>query len=395
MTTAQHHDARTAAIVKKADAANFKLNERAQWALHNIALHADSAIVQWDDDQAALYSRSLEQVLSRVIERPRPELPLASGTELLPVTMIDDGATEYRYFLADFQGEWVYAAGMTGHDMPTASLSGAEIVGRLQLANGATSLSQEDLRNFRFGRRGNLPSMLASANLRGMLQLQDSTLAWGRESFGLYGLFNHPFMTILTAAGNGAGSTDWFDKTVDQIVTDIGALIDSVADATNQLRHVTRILMSIRMERFLKRQRITDPGVSGTGVTFWEYIQKVFVTGGSVPNGPELPRPENPVEFMWVRYMDGTNQRSEVDGVKQLPVISGNPTDSMFAYIHNDAEIVSKVETSMKPRMLPPQMQGVMVVTPGEAKWGGIETPEPVTLARMDGCFGNPAPPAP
>ena len=41
------------------------------------------------------------------------------------------------------------------------------------------------------------------------LQLQDKTLAWGTDSLGLYGLFNFPHATIVTAADNGSGSTDW------------------------------------------------------------------------------------------------------------------------------------------------------------------------------------------
>ena len=391
MTMQTHSDARTRAVVAKADAAGFELNDRAKWILHNVALHPQSCLVQADDDQAALFSRSLEQELTGVIERPKPDLPLASGTEMLPVTQIDAGATSYRFFFQDDQGEWRYGAAGGGDDLPTASLSGAEMTGRLQIAYGAIGYSNEDLRNFSFASRGNLPSMLMSASLRGKDQLQDKTLAWATESLGLFGLFNFPGSTIITAADNGGGSTDWADKTIDQIVVDIGALIDSVADATNDLRNVTMILWSNRTEKFLRRRRIVDGGGS-TGMTFFEYIMKVFVTGGSVPNGPALPAPRFPVEFRWVRYMDGDNERSTKDGVPQLPIVGGNNTDSLFAYIHNDADIVSKVETSLNGTFLPPERRGPKVMSTGEAKWGGVRCTEPVTLARMDAVFGNPAP---
>lgn len=387
MSTATHSDARTMQIVAKADAAGFELNNRAQWFLHNVLLAPGA--VHLDDDAAALFSRSLEYLEPGVLTVDRPDLPLAMG-DMLPENVLPEGSTSYRYYLQDMQGEWRYDAGGAGDEQLTSSISGAEITGRLQIATGGYSYSEEDLRNWSFAQRGSLPQMLSSGSLRGRAQLQDETLAWGRESLKLYGLLKFPGSTIITAADNGAGSTDWFDKTVDQIVTDIGALKDAISDATNLVRFPTRILMSYRTMEFLKRKRITDAGVSGTGVTYWEYIMKVFVTGGSVPNGPELPRPENPLEFRWVRYLDGTNSRSEVDGVPQLPVVNGNRTDSVFAYIHNNDRVVSKDVTSMTGgRFLAPQRRMLKTIIPGEAKWGGVRSPEPATMARLDGVFGN------
>lgn len=389
MNTATHSDARTRQVIEKADAAGFVLNDRAKWILHHVALHADAD--RLDDDQAALFSRSLEQQIARVLEAPKPDLPLASSDELLPSNMLDAGATTYRYFLQDMQGEWRYGAGGGGDDIPTTSISGAEITGHLQIAYGGFSHTEEDLRNWSFASRGSLPQMQQAGSLRGKMQLHDQTLAWGKESLGLRGLCNFPGMTILTAADNGGGSTDWADKTIDQIVTDIGALIDSVEDATNITRQITMIWMSRRTQQFLNRSRIVD-ATTGTGITFMEYLLKVFVTGGSVPNGPALPAPDNPVQFRWVRYMDGRNERSEVNGVPQLPVVGGNRTDSIFGYIHNNPDIVAKDVTPLtNGRFLPVQRRGFKIETHGEAKWGGIRCPEPVTLVRMDGVFGNPA----
>lgn len=381
--------ARATRIKVKADSAKFELNDRAMWLLQNVV--TATGATHLDDDQAALFSRSLEQQITGVLEAPKPELPLASSDELLPSNSLDAGAQTYRYFLQDMQGEWRYGAGGGGDDVPTASISGAEITGRLQIAYGAYGYTEEDLRNWSFANRGALPTMLQSGSLRGKTQLHDRTIAWGKESLGLRGLFNFPGMTILTAADNGGGSTDWQDKTIDQIVTDIGALIDSVEDATNTTRMITMILMSRQTMKFLQRRRIVDATTGGTS-TFWEYIIKVFQTGGSVPNGPDLPAPDNPVQFRWVRYMDGSNERSEVNGAPQLPVIGGNRTDSIFGYIHNNAQIVAKDVTPLtNGRFLPPQREGVKTTIHGEAKWGGVRCPEPVTLARMDGVFGNPA----
>ncbi len=383
-----HSDARTRSIVQKADAAGFELNDGAKWHLYHTVMAPGACHL--DDDQAALFSRSLEQVITGVLEQPRPELPLASGNELLPSFSIDAGATSFRFFLQDSQGEWRYGAGGGGDDIPTASITGAEMTGRLQIAYGGFAYTREDLRNFSFASRGALPTMLQSASLRGMMQLHDETLAWGKESLGLYGLFNFPHSTVITAADNGSGSTDWEDKTIDQVVADIAVLLRASKDATNLMRFSTMVLMSERMDEFLRQRRIVDATTGGT-TTFFEYIMKVFVTGGSVPNGPPLPAPRNPVEFRWVRYLDGRNERSEKNGVPQLPVISTNRTDGLFAYIHNNADVMAKAVTPLAGTFLPPEVSGVKIQTIGEAKWGGIRSPEPVTMTMMHGCFGNPA----
>jgi hypothetical protein len=383
-----HSEARALEVIERADAAGFELNDGAKWILHRIALHPDSCLHS-DDDQAALFSRSLEFQVARVLEMPRPEHPLASGTDLMPENSLPEGATSYRYFLTDMQGDWGYIALGAGDEFGNASISGAEITGRLQGSGGGFSFTHEDLRNWSFANRGSLPQMKQSGTLRAKVELQDRSLAWGKESLELRGLLNYPGLTLLTAADNGAGSTDWLDKTIDQIVRDIRSLIQAVEDATNLLRTPTMILMSKRTMDYLHDTRIVDTTTGGTS-TYWEYLMKVFVTGGSVPNGPELPRPETPIQFRWVRYMDGRNERSEVNGVPQLPVVDGNRTDSIFAYIHNNPDIVSKDVTPMTGgRFLPPQRRGLRIETVGEAKWGGIRCPEPVTLARMDGVFGN------
>lgn len=388
MTRSTHSDARARSIVQKADAAKFELNDGAKWLLYHVVTAPGACHL--DDDQAALFSRSLEQEITGVLEMPRPELPLASGNELLPSFSLDQGAQTFRFYLQDSQGEWRYGAGGGGDDLPTASISGAEMTGRLQIAYGAFGYTREDLRNWSFANRGSLPTMLQSASLRGKMQLHDKTLAWGKQSLELYGLFNFPHSTVLTAADNGSGSTDWEDKTIDQVVADIAALLRSVKDNTNLVRSATMVLMSERMEEYLRQRRIVDTVTGGT-TTYWEYIQKVFVTGGSVPNGPPLPAPRNPVEFRWVRYMDGRNERSEKNGVPQLPVVGGNRTDGLFAYVHNDVNVCAKAVTPLNGTFLPPEIQGVKIKVTGEAKWGGVRSPEPVTMAMMHGCFGNPA----
>ena len=344
------------------------------WGEHFLRQALDSsAFFNKDDDQAYLHSRALEQVWARELEAPKPELPLATGTDLLPLSPnVDDGATSYRYFLTDDQGDAEWGSGMTGHDMPMTSLSGAEMTGPLRLIQGGYQYSREDLRNASFAGKRLVPRNQA-ASLRAHLERQDEALAWGRESIGLLGLFNHPNITVITAASNGGGppSTFFRDKDVDQIAADFSALINAVPQVTNEIRHVTMVLMSPRCLRYLKQTRI---GGDNGSLTIMEHLLRVF----STKTNDDVDAPDFPVQFRAVRYLDATNARSQGELT----------SDSLFAYIHNDADIAAKVE-AFKGRAYPPQESGTMIQVPAETKVGSVEIPEPLTLVRMDGVFNG------
>jgi hypothetical protein len=324
--------------------------------------------INFDEDEAYTFSRSLETVWAREIEQPRAPLPLAQGDLLPPSPNVDEGSDTYRYYLISDQGDAQWSSSYSGTEMPTTSLSGAEMTGHIETIEGGYMVSRKQLRNARKGSVRLIPRN-QTASVRAHLELWDEALAWGKESIGILGLFNHPLISVISAADKGGGATTWRGATVDQIVADVAALINSIPRSTNELLHATRVLMSPRLYDYCQQTRI---GGDNGSLTILEHLVRIFSGAGN----DDVVAPEFPVQFSTVRYLDASNPRSA----------GYLDSDALFAYIDNDDEVVCRVEVFLA-RAYPTQERGLMLETPQESEVGGVEVAQPLGLARMDGVF--------
>jgi hypothetical protein len=353
-------------IVAQAQADNRGLGSYGEYFLRQAL---DSA-VNFDDDEAAAHSRALETLWAREIEQPRAPLPLAQG-DLLPDSQnVEEGSTTYRYWLISDQGDAQWSASMTGSDMPTTSLSSAEMTGVIETIEGGYVYSRKQLRNSNKGNVRLIPRS-SSASLRAHMEVWDEALAWGKESIGILGMFNHPLLGVITAADNGSGSTSWRDKTIDQIAADVSALLNSIPQQTNELLNATKVLMSPRLFRFCQQTRMENTAGDGS-TTILRHLERIFA-GTSDPN---VAAPRFPVTFGVVRYLDATNPRSQGNLVG----------DSLYAYIDNDPDVIARVN-GFVGRTYPPQEDDLMIKVPGESEVGGVEVAQPLGLQRMDAVF--------
>jgi hypothetical protein len=343
------------------------------WGEAHLKIALDSsAQAKLDDDEAYIYSRALETVWSTELAQPRAELPLATGDLLPDSPNVEEGSTSYRYFLMNDQGDAEWSASMTGADMPTTSLSGAEMTGRIQTIQGGYVVSRKQLRNAKKA-SVRLQPRNAAASLRAHLERWDEGLAWGKESLGILGLFNHPLISVINAADAG-GSTSWRDKTLEEIVADVAALVNSIPEQTNEIMHANRVLMSPRLFRYCQQTLIAAAGGGDGSLTILRHLERIF---GSVSD-PNVTPPDFPVTFGVVRYLDASNPRSQ-----------GNlEEDALFAYIDNDPNVVSRVR-GFVGRTHPPQERDLMIITPAETEVGGVEVAQPLCLVRMNGVFAG------
>ena len=354
-------------INKRADARS--LPALGTWGLHFLSRVVLDSTARFDDDEAYTLSRALETEWARELEVPRPELPLATGDLLPDSQMVEEGSTSYRYHLINDQGDAEWASSYSGHDMPTTSLAAAEMTGVVRVIQGGYVVSRTQLRQARKGRVQLIPRN-QRASLRAHTELWDETLAWGKESIGLLGLFNHPLISVITAADNGSGSTFWRNKNVDQQVADVAALVNSIPRQTNEIKHATRVLMSPRLYDYCQQTRI---GGDNGSLTILQHLVRIFQTGADGVVAPQFP-----ITFSTVRYLDATNSRSQ----------GKIATDSLFAYIDNDPDVVAKVRGFLG-RAYPTQDDGTMLLTPAESELGAVEVAQPLCLVRMDGVFNG------
>ena len=150
------------------------------------------------------------------------------------------------------------------------------------------------------------------------------------------------------------------------MLADLSSLINVVPQVMNETRHVTTVLMSHRLMRFLK-QTLAYPLVAGNSDKLWAVITETFTTDA-----------EFPVQFRAVRYLDATNSRSAGHLV----------SDALYAMISGQADKVAKVNC-MDPTFAAPQQTAFTVNVYGEAKRGGVEMAEPLTCVRMDSVFNG------
>jgi hypothetical protein len=336
--------------------------------LTNVVLRGDG--VKLDDDEAYILSRALETTWATQIESPRAPLPLAEG-ELLPDSpAVEEGSTVYRYILINDQGHAAWSSSMSGHTMPMVSLTAAEMTGHIQTMEGGYMVSRKQLRQ---ANKGNVRLVPRSntASVRAHMELWDETLAWGEESLNLLGLFNHPMVSVTTASLKaGPANTFWRGATIDEIVADVAALVNSIPRQTNELMHANRVLMSPRLYDYCQQTRV---GGDNGSLTILQHLVRIFQTGAD-----GVVAPANPVQFGIVRYLDATNARSRGEIA----------SDSLFAYIDNDPEVVARVRGFIA-RAYPTQEDGTMMITPMESEVGAIEMAQPLCCVRMDGVFNG------
>lgn len=354
----------------KKHAADAGLPALGTWGTYMLGSVVLAGVPNLDADEAYTLSRALETTWTREIEQPRAELPLATGDLLPDSQSVEEGSTTYRYYLINDQGDARWSSSYSGDDMPTTSLSAAEMVGHIQTIDGGYVVSRKQLRNAKKGNVRLIPRS-QQASLRAHLEEWDEGLAWGKESINIFGLFNHPLISVITAADNGSGSTFWRDKDVDQIAADVSALVNSIPRQTNEIMHATRVLMSPRLYDYCQQTRI---GGGGNGsLTVLQHLVRVFQTGLDGVVAPKFP-----VVFDTVRYLDATNPRSQGEIT----------SDSLFAYVDNDPDVVAKVKGFIG-RTYPTQEKGLKLMTPAESEVGGVEVAQPLCLVRMDGVFNG------
>lgn len=102
----------------------------------------------------------------------------------------------------------------------------------------------------------------------------------GEEASGLYGLFNHPSVTISTVAPNAAAtSTMWADKTADEILADIHHVVALMVEQSNNKMHPTDIYLPLQQFNHISVQRIAN---TETTVLKWLLDNSPYITQGMI-----------------------------------------------------------------------------------------------------------------
>lgn len=340
--------------------------------------HAIAADLRTDADSMAYAARALEHVMADVYEEDYPDLPVADGT-IMPIdSSVNEGAKTWTYYLYSGTATARIGAQYSDGTLPIVTRTGAEVTRKVLPFENAFEYSTDDMRHAAMA-KDNLDSALGALARRGHEQLFHRVGLWGRTELGVDGLLTHPNITIVTAAATGTNSsTEFADKTVDQIIEDFRVLIGSAARLTHGLRTTTRVLMSRRVMELLVTRRL---GPGDGHATLLDHLMKVW--GGKDPGGINGGVP---VEFMILEELDWTKAQTEADnGVSNVDV-DEDTGDVLIAYVHNNPKVLRLIRP-MPFKQQPVQAINLRFRTPCESKSGGVRLPEPLTICRMEGVY--------
>ena len=306
-------------------------------------VHADADLLPW-------FARQLESIRSKLYKVEHPGLVAATG-ELLPFASdVEDGAETYIYYMYDSRGIAEFLTDYAAEEAPEATIEGARKSGNVHMMQMKYHWTVSDV--IRARKAGtDLQSMKAEATRRGHDMRLHLTVLWGREDLGLKGFINNESISVSVAADIGGGVTYWANKTIDQIVEDLGAVIHGTEELTNDVITITDGRIPTTEFNRLNRRRL---GPGDGHATFMEHIKKVF------PG----------VTFKPMRELQASKS-------------SGNLAKDAAIFYHRKAEYCDVVHPR-RYTQLPVQREGLKFVVYTHSTFGGVRMPHPLSVHRLD-----------
>lgn len=312
-----------------------------------------------DAAEGAFFQRELESVIRRVWEQKRPPL---TAFDFIPITSeADPGDVSIVWYRMDHTGQAkIIAAG--GTDVPLIDVHLSENFGRIrQVGDGFTYTTDEIRAAMKAGRP--LSTLKASAALR-EARFKANDIAWFGDALAqLSGVFTEPNMnraipSTAAAAPNGTGWNATSGKTAEEIVADVGRLINTSINTTRGVERVNTVLMPPDEFAYLSITRASATAPSDT--TILEFLRKVH------PG----------VTF------DIANELADVPATS-LPVPAAAAANVAFAYRRSDE--VLRFEIPLNFTQHPPQPKALGFLVPCEMKVAGVIVHLPLACTTMQG----------
>lgn len=203
-----------------------------------------------------------------------------------------------------------------------------------------------------------LTSDRAAAAYRAYEEFIDTRALMGDAQKNWTGLFNDANVTAVDAAEGASNSTDWDDKTADEIIKDVNDALSGVYTESLTVEIADTVLLAVDRLNLISTKRVPD-----TNMTVLQYIMMHNV------------------------YTAVTGRPLTIRAVRGLETAGDGDTSRMVAY-RRDPQVV-KMHLPMPHRFLPVWQTGPLVFDiPGIFRFGGVEVRRPKAMRYVDG-IGN------
>lgn len=269
-------------------------------------------------------------------------------------TSANEWAKSITYFSLDHvaQAEWFSG---TATDMKLAELNRQKFEQGIEMAGIGYRWSLEEIgQAMMLGI--NLPNEKAIAARRAYEEFMDRIVRFGDSRKSFTGMLNSPLIPRATAAATGSGgSTQWVNKTADQINFDVQQALLSVYQGSSTVELADTILLPIQ-----NMQLLSDTRIPNTPITALEYLRTANL------------------------YTHTTGRPLTIRGILNLETAGQGGSARMLAY-RNDRMVV-KVHLPMPHRFLEIWRQGpIEYLIPGIFRTGAVEWRRPLAAQYVDG----------
>lgn len=205
-----------------------------------------------DAAQNVFFERELMQTASKAYDK---KYALLKGRTMIPTgEAVAPGVEQFRYEQYDMVGQAKpisdYAA-----DSPKVNASAAEFFQSMKDYSLSFQYSLQEVEASSYANK-QLDMRRAMAVRKGLAQKLDDICFSGDAAYGLKGL-NTLDNTLTYTIQNGVGSSPlWTLKTADEIMKDVGDILDKVPNDSRDIEVATRFLLPTPKLRYIARKRV-------------------------------------------------------------------------------------------------------------------------------------------
>ena len=293
-----------------------------------------------EDDNSVFFAKSLEYTQAAAYQRPIP--PMAADRLVPTDSETPEWADSITYEIYDMVG-MAKIISSYADDLPRSDVRGVEKVVPVKTIGTSYGYTTKDLRTA-LANRSNLPVLRAESARIHVARKENSLKVKGDLTYNMFGIVNHPNISLLsaTAVWSLVGTTG------DTIVDDVNRLLNSIITQSNGAHTATVLGMASITRSILATKRMT--GAAQTPVI--EFLRQQY---------PEL----------------------EMVVVEELRGQGAGGTHMLFAAERSATNYHYKAV--MPFRQQPPQARNLEFVIPCEARSAGLVVMQPLALAVMGG----------
>ena len=309
----------------------------------------DSARALFRGDDGYYCENLVNQTLAEIYKAEFPSLNWANGSLLGFKEGVSPGAFSYDYVSSTSVGRAKFVP-PNATDISRADTSIDRTQRSIHTLAHSFSFTTQDLRAAadaaKLGMPYDLPSLLAESCRQGHDEELNDAIAFGVESLGLYGVTNHPGITVSTAT-----TGDWLNPatTADQIYEDVVA-------AWTQQKQLTRGVE--RPDTF-----VVSSAIMGRLMT-------TFINNANGSN----------ITLLMAMEM---NMGVKVKEEETMALASASGSEALL--MMNSAPTKAFVVMPLYLAPLEPEKQNLNIKTVMESRYGGVSAPKPLSILRLDG----------